>query len=377
MNSLFYISRSTLPSYAANSVHVMKMCQAFSRQGIRVGLSATHPRGGEYANDDSIFQTYSVQPLFELFMFKYSNLPARTEFHIMSSFRNARRFGSDLIYTRLPRAALMGELLGWPSVIELHHPGSDITMKAYLRVARKPIIVVITEALKTQIIADLGCNPDCVIVAPDGADPMPDGIQPILPPAERRRLRVGYLGHLYKGKGMEMISLLAPRCPWANFEIVGGRQGDVEKWKSSLGEEPNVRFHGHIPHSRTAEYLSSFDVALLPNQDFVGVSAGNNLNISRWTSPLKLFEYMSAGLPIVASDLPNLREVLTHDVDGLLCPASDVDAWCNALERLRASTELRSRLGKNAISIFKRKYSWDARARNLLDAINQRLNSGC
>lgn len=373
MKSLFYISKSKLPSTAANSVHVMKMCQAFSRQGITVELSAIRPRKHDLVDFGVIFSEYAVEPKFDLHLFGFPNLPARTEFHILSSLKKARNIGSDVIYTRIPRAAVLGELLGWPSVIELHHPGSYATLKAYLRIARRPIIVVITDTLRKRIIADLNCDPNSIIVAPDGADPMPIGVQSLLPASPEGRLRVGYLGHLYKGKGMELISLIAPHCPWADFEIVGGTQDDIAMWKSYIGGLPNVRFHGHVPHSMTPGYLSGFDVALLPNQGFVGVSVGSNLNISRWTSPLKAFEYMSAGLPIIASDQPNLREVLSHNVNGLLCPASDAEAWCKALELLRASPELRSRLGQNALEIFTREYSWDARARKLVTAVELRL----
>ncbi|WFE74185.1 glycosyltransferase family 4 protein [Roseinatronobacter sp. S2] len=368
MNNLFYISHSQLPSVTANSVHVMKMAQAFARTGMDVTLMAMP--ADPPLDQDSIYAHYAVSPVFDLRLIKWPTGRARMIRYILSALWNARRKGADVIYTRLPRAANFAEFFGFRTVVELHQPESLRTMRAYLRIARRPLIVVITEALRQQVIADLDCDPNSVIVAPDGADPIPNNTLPALPPVAAGRIRAGFLGHLYQGKGMEVISAIAPLCPWADFEIVGGTEADIAYWTAQIGNLPNLRFRGHVPHSQTAAYLKSFDVALLPNQDFVGTAESKTHNISQWTSPLKAFEYMAAGLPIVASDQPNLREVLHHDVNALLCKPDDIDGWCKALMRLRDDRDLRERLGQKGGQLFADHYSWEARARRLKGVIN-------
>lgn len=124
----------------------------------------------------------------------------------------------------------------------------------------------------------------------------------------------------------------------------------------------NIRFVGQVPHVETASWLKSFDIALLPNQTHVGVSGGGSTNISRWTSPLKAFEYMAAGLPIVASDQDNLREVLTDNETALLCPPDTVEIWENAIRSLASDQSSRNRLGGAAEREFEAKYSWRRRA---------------
>ena len=84
-----------------------------------------------------------------------------------------------------------------------------------------------------------------------------------------------------------------------------------------------------------------------------------------FTSPLKLFDYMAAGVPIVASDLPSLREVLRDGENALLANAGDADAFAAAVRRLLADRSLADRLGRQA-RIDVQQYSWDARARTLL-----------
>jgi glycosyltransferase involved in cell wall biosynthesis len=81
-------------------------------------------------------------------------------------------------------------------------------------------------------------------------------------------------------------------------------------------------------------------------------------------SPLKLFEYMSAGKPIVASDLPVLREVL-DEANAVLVDPEDADAWARALESLR-DAGLRERLGVRARRDFLERHTWDIRARKVL-----------
>lgn len=363
MNKLYYISHSHLPSVAANSVHVMKMAQAFARTGMNVTLLAMP--ADPPVEQGTIYAQYAVAPIFDLRLIEWPKGRARMIRYILSALWNARRKRADVIYTRLPRAANFAEFFGWRAVVELHQPESLRTLRAYLRIARRPLIVVITEALRQQVIADLDCDPNCVIVAPDGADPIPTDTPTILPPVAPGRIRAGFLGHLYQGKGMEVIAAMAPRCPWADFEIVGGTDADIAHWKAKIGDLPNLCFRGHVPHSQTPGYLKSFDVGLLPNQNFVGTAASKTHNISKWTSPLKAFEYMAAGLPILASDQPNLREVLHNEVNALLCKPDDVDGWCNALMRLHDDHVLRKRLGETGSQHFVEHYSWESRARKL------------
>jgi glycosyltransferase involved in cell wall biosynthesis len=365
---LTYVSKSHLPSRTANSVHVMKMAQAFCEHDIAVQLIGIKGPA-EFRGMKDIFDFYGVKPLFRIRTLRVRHTRVGMAIYALSSVLLAWWWKSDLLYTRHRTAALVGTLLGLRCVLEIHHPGSYRAVRWYFLISRQPRLVVITETLRLQILADLRCEPEAVIVVPDGADPIGNDLEPSIPRTDLQRIRAGYLGHLYRGKGMEVIECLARECPQVEFLIVGGTKNDVEFWRERMGSLSNVNLYGFVPHKEVAGILRSFDVALLPNQDEVFAAGLGATNISPWASPLKAFEYMAAGLPIVASDLPNLREVFQNGENAILCPPTDIGCWRKALTRLCKSSELRSSLGERARQDFEAHYSWGTRARRLIAEI--------
>jgi glycosyltransferase involved in cell wall biosynthesis len=147
-----------------------------------------------------------------------------------------------------------------------------------------------------------------IFVAHDAAE-VPHNISGTAAPAQtlkgrEKAFRVGYAGTMHQGKGISMILKLAPQLPDCDFHIVGGSKEEIAKYKKGKPPE-NVIFYGHQPHSDVASYLKAFDIVLAPYQHEALIKSGKN--ISRWISPMKVFEYMAAQKPIVASSLPILR----------------------------------------------------------------------
>jgi glycosyltransferase involved in cell wall biosynthesis len=230
-------------------------------------------------------------------------------------------------------------------------------------------IIVNSHALKHNVATNFPDVKDRLLLARNGADPAPpDRGQPL--PVRRRdkQMMVGYVGHLYPGRGMEILRELAQLCPWADFHIVGGWPDDVAFWRGLLGSLANTFLHGHVPPSEVPHFLRAFDVLIAPYQPVVTLrgGAGNNTD---WVCPLKLFEYMAAGKPIVCSDLPILREVLSHEKTALLCAPTKVEQWAEALRQLRDHKQLADVIATGALEKFIQCYSWDARAALVLDGI--------
>jgi glycosyltransferase involved in cell wall biosynthesis len=96
------------------------------------------------------------------------------------------------------------------------------------------------------------------------------------------------------------------------------------------------------------------------------VETDSGVDTSRWMSPMKVFEYMASGRPIVISDLPVLREVLRPDVDALMVEPEDPDALIAALEQLRDDPDLGARLAASALERVRSEFTWELRARRIL-----------
>jgi len=108
------------------------------------------------------------------------------------------------------------------------------------------------------------------------------------------------------------------------------------------------------------------DILLAPYQNRVTLTTKGKGDISKWMSPLKIFEYMAHAKAIVASDLPVLKEVLCHEVNSLLCPPQDIEAWQNALLELANNSSLRTALGDTARQEFVKRYTWKGRGEVVL-----------
>jgi glycosyltransferase involved in cell wall biosynthesis len=273
----------------------------------------------------------------------------------------------DLVYCRDVAGAAIAAMLRMPFVFELHGvPGgwARTTLKKFAGAAACRGLVVISEALRRDLAA-LELPEVPVVVAHDACDAA-------LGRAPRGELgtppRIGYVGNLYRGRGVELVIELARRMPGCRFELVGGRDLDVERIRATSPPD-NLVLHGFVPPARLAEVYAGMDVLLLPHPSSGVRGASGGADISRWTSPMKMFEYMASGVPIVASDLPVLGEVLGDGVNALIAPAGDEAAWSRAIERLLGDATLRVRLATRAQHDLGRDYTWQARTDRVMVAL--------
>jgi len=368
---IVYLASSTIPSRLANSIHVMKMCQGFARNGHDVVMFVPNKRADMEPDIYDVFSYYGVEKCFDIQRLPWLPIKGRGYIYGLIAGKKAKRLQPDLVYCRNVPGCFIAAYLGLPVIFETHSPIRDkgvINEWMFQAVIKSPCfkqMVAITHTLKHYYENNFPQIKGKIQVLPDAADPVPDIIMPAKLPMKGKRLQVGYVGHLYKGKGMEVVSKLAALCSWADFHVVGGSKQDLAHWKRECQGCVNIWFHGYVHHSQVFSYILAFDVVLLPNQQQVSVHGGGG-DIAPWTSPLKAFEYMAAGRAIVASDMPVLREILEGGRNALLVPSADVEAWCCALTRLRDQPDMAKAMGERARVDFEEKYTWDIRARNII-----------
>ena len=363
---LLYVTPGEVPSGTANSIHVMKMSAAFAAHGQEVTLIFSTKKS---ICPQDCFRLYGVNGGFKLFRVPHIPFGFNRLFFAISTalFAVVSRF--QLVFSRCVPTAYFCGLLGRSFVIEIHDsPYSFGLINRWMFFRLLSFrgfrgIVVISSALCDHISELTGVSPHKIITLHDGADPIQDTkIQRIK--GKEFSCHAGYTGHLYHGRGIELILEIATQLPDVFFHIVGGTDSDVERYQEKCNT-PNVHFYGLQPHNAVSSFLLSFDILLAPYQDKVSVS-GNQGNTASWMSPLKIFEYMSSGKPIICSDLPVLREVLSDKANAVLCPYDDVSCWLDAINRLRSEDKFAEKLGKTALKTFLAQYTWHARAAKIL-----------
>lgn len=365
-----YIHDTQMPSTDANTVNVSKMCDAFTTNGHRVILVCPRLPEGRYPD---LRGYYGLRNPIRTIRLPRPSVPGGERLFSIAAALVCRAARVDIVYGRKPHLLLPAFRLGLPVIYEAHaalssrEGRSRASLSHMFGSPRLLRIVAISSALRRDIIAQWPQAEPIVTVAHDGADAHPGQRLPILGSASTRP-RIGYAGHLYPGKGMEMIFALAQRRPEYDFLVMGGRGADLDRWRRATADMANVTLTGMVPHPEVPDRLASCDVVLAPYARQVMVSDGAT-EVGRWMSPLKIFEYMAQGLTIIASDLPVLREVLEDGVDSVLCPPDDVDAWLQALDGLITNEGKRATLGAAARSKLEAKYTWLERARQILDGL--------
>lgn len=367
---IVYIAESIIPSQSANSIHVMKMCQALVSNGHEVVLLVPD-KADKSIKTENIYDFYGVKKRFEIIKLPFWGGKIGFIIFLFWSVAKAKKEKPDLVYTRFLYACFLGLIMRIPIVYEIHSSFTAKKDKIIFSLINKnklKKIVVISRSLRDYLIEKHKIPENKILVAPDGADPILADLKPI-EIKNNSELNIGYVGHLYKGRGIDAIAEMAKKCPWAEFHIIGGLPEDVDYWKKELVQQKNIIFYGHIPHKEVYKYMLAFDALIAPYQEKVCVYGGDS-DTSKWMSPLKIFEYMAAGKVILSSDLPALKEILRHGENSLLASPTNVDKWILNLEQIKTDISLREGLGKVARQEFEDKYTWKSRADFILKNLN-------
>jgi len=381
---IVYISPSTLPSRTANSIHVVMQCAGLVNAGAEVKLFAKRSVCDEHDLETELEKAYGREVLtFDLKTY-YSKTSKADSLKIAfvsltNIFRNP---WPDCILSRnLYAAFIIGVLMKRKIIFETHQLEYGFRKKMQFMIMRssKVTTITISQKLVECLEEHHGKGPLNSLVLHDAA---PDGIQPLA--IEKRRASIarivqnannnweavcGYFGHLYEGRGIEVIDGLAKCRPDALFLVFGGNESDIEERKRN-NQLKNVVYAGHLPYPEAQEAMRSVDVLLMPYQRTVSIGVAQH-DTARWMSPMKMFEYLASGVPIISSDLPVLREVLKDKVNCLLVDPENVDDWLNALGSLIENPDFSANLGKQGHIDYSSEHTWYQRGKRIIDSCVQ------
>jgi len=377
---IIYVSNSRIPTEKAHGLQIMKMCEVFSNHAHVKLLLPTRRNNSEFKNLDP-FKYYSTSSKFSikkiltpdpwlLYKYKISSglyIKIQASFFILSLFFYFifNKSQKSILYTRdehlLPILQIFSKKVIW----EAHTLPNNY--QPYLRYWKKcPKIICISQSLKNSLIK-WGIDKNKILVAHDGVDLDKFSIseskleirQKLNLPTDKKIII--YAGHLYAWKGVQTLANSAKFLDSETLIIfIGGTSIDIKKFKEKNKKQPNIKILGYQVPQKIPYYLKAADVLILPN---------TSLNKkSFWTSPLKLFEYMATNKPIVASNLPNIREILNKN-NGIFFKPNDSQDLAQKIKYILNNPQPAQTLANQARQDVQ-KYIWPKRAEKIIKFIN-------
>lgn len=391
--ALVLVANARMPSQRAQSLQVAQVAAAFARAGCPTRLlhARRFPTPALPAGSD-LFDYYAVGPVnpkplveavpcfdwIDRVPTRLQYLPARLQ--ELTFARNAalrvRALGKGEPEARVlsreaecARALLRGRRPHGRVFLEVHRvPGGAARRRWLLEAAAGARGVLAISGGVAEDLFELGVAPESVRVEHDGYEAR--GARPDRTLA-RRELGIAedaklvvYTGGLLAWKGVETLVDAARSLPELQFLVAGGMDQDVARLRAYAGALPNLRFDGFQPPGRVTTYLAAADLGVIPNRSTPAISA-------RYTSPLKAFEALAMGLPLVVSDLPSLRELFTDGVDARFVAPDEAAPLAAGIASLMADDELRAGMSRRLLERAP-EHSWDARARRILSWMDER-----
>jgi glycosyltransferase involved in cell wall biosynthesis len=373
-----YIATSSIPSSTANSIQVMKVCQALTQLGHEAHLFI--PGSGELKWDE-LTRQYGLTTRFSIARIDSIKALRRFDF-ILKALELARALKVDAVYTRMLWVAVIAQLRRVPVMLELHDVPSGRLGKPlflrYLNSNSKKLTILITSALGKVIEKrfELTLPDTTIMVAPDGVDTeryqaLPDVVEARRQLGLKENLTAVYTGGFYMGRGLELLVELAKAFPQVQFLWVGGKPEAVAGWKTVIDNLnlENIQLTGFIPNEQLPLYQAAGEILLMPfGKSISGSSGGNTAEVC---SPLKMFEYMSAGRAILTSDLPVLREVL-NESNALFYAIEDFEDLKAKFTILMNDAERRDQLARQARTDVVQ-YTWQERMQKIVKRFTEDL----
>lgn len=359
-----YATHNTVPAQSAAALNMFQMCNALGRQ--TGGVISYFPwkfwRVRTWSSSSKFFGPKS---------FKERRIVDLPRFHNLYDILTARRMkddGINLGYCRKFSSAAAVIAQGIPSILEIH---SMYDLRRWGKIGVRLMthshflrLVVLNKLLLDDVLLYIGDDnfnlKEKIIVAHDAVDLSKFNNDPAM---VGRGNHVGYFGTVSIAKGVGMIVEIAKSMPDVSFHLVGRVTTD---FANHPDYPSNLLVYGFLQHQDAIAVMRAMDVLLLPNPPIMVLDKGDD--IGRYTSPMKLFEYMASNRPIIASDIPAVKEILDKECAELV-DHDDKEGWIGAIASLMQDKKKSRFLAEKAFERVKM-HTFDARVTLVMKGIN-------
>jgi glycosyltransferase involved in cell wall biosynthesis len=282
--------------------------------------------------------------------------------------QNKKRFGYKTLF----------EVNGLPSIeLKYHYPGLDQELLTKIKEQEIATLhlsdaIICPSNVTRDYIASLGLSRKLITVIPNGVSPSDFSASP-LPVREGRIPTLLYIGTLADWQGLEVIIKALPKIleqHAVQLRIVGrGRsrqRKNLSKHIRKLGVEGSVLVQSAVPHHEVPALIAASDVCVAP----LGL---NDRNVTQGACPIKVLEYMASSRPLIASNMPIVRELVREDVDGLLFSPNDPEDLVRKVLLLLNDMGLSKRLAESATARALTKFTWHESQKKLVKVYEKLL----
>jgi glycosyltransferase involved in cell wall biosynthesis len=391
MTRLLYTAFDVVPSPKGAGTHIMHVLRALVNAGYEVDLVT--PSDGNLPGTDIcegarvLRVPTGTDPGYLPRALNYRDAVMR---HIASSHRSYAAVHYRSIWCGLPLAQrrknggyrTIFEVNGLPSIeLKYHYPGlrgadllTKIREQEHATLALSDAVICPSDVTRAYLVS-LGVPRSRITVIPNGVSVRE--FEATRPPEYEDGMRILlYLGTLADWQGLNFLvgtmPMILARHPEVRLRIVGpGRsrqRKDLARRVRKLGLAGHVSIEPAVPHHQVPAVIASAHICVAP-------LVMNDRNLTQGCCPIKILEYMSCARPIVAANLPVVREVVREEVDALLFAPNDADDLVDQVDRLLSDGVLGRRIATSAALRARRRFTWHHAGKRLVRLYERLLSS--
>jgi len=358
---IIYITETSLPSNSANIINSLKFCDS-----LRKFNDLTFLLPNFKTSTKKIFFNYNLKNKIKFKSVLNKNITGKLSkisfvFKVLSYLKS--NYERDIcIIGRSILCSIVLSFLNKNNYLEIHHNINSFTKILFKILMISPFkknisFILINKAL----INDLKIHKQKYIILDDGVD-----ISVKSPKRKIFKKSCVYIGSFYKGKGIEIISELSKILPDIDFHLYG--DFSVLKERKFKIKNENIKLMKKLKYKDVSSVLKKYHIALMPYQNKI-MAKSENLEISKYISPLKMFDYLAAGNVIIASALKAYSHVLKNNINAIVIDNRNLNLWKNKIYEILRRPNKYGYMKKNALNTAKN-FSWDIRAKKFLKFIN-------
>lgn len=357
ISKIIYISELNLPNISAQSLQTLKMCSAFaSKEKTELYVFFSNKKFNFYKKNFILKNSFKINYVFR--KFKRHNLINRIIF-FFKLLNNLKIKKNTLIITRSVLVSTLFAIYGVKNILEIHIENYRFTkfffnLKILFFGTKNQKFILISKKLNDVF----KFKKKDFIVLDDASDFKNFNFK-------TKNLKYNsciYTGSFFKGKGTELIFEISKKMKHVKFFLYGDHKSISSDQKKKLPK--NIFLRGYVPYSRIPEILSNHKICLMPYSKKAFIDSGNISN-DKYISPLKLFDYLSSGKILVASNLAAYQHILKNKKNCFLVNSNKTKDWIRIIEYILKNYKKLEKIRKNAKETAKF-YNWEKRAQKII-----------